>query len=86
MHYDPDHSLHELAPAWFRRNVQSGWMSCPVTQNGRMRMSHIHGPRDLTELCLLAFAVSRGGRFVTFDSAVPLSAIKGAEKRHLVAL
>ena len=48
--------------------------------------NRIHGPRQLTDLYLLALAVSRGGRFVTFDASVPLSAIKGAEKRHLVAL
>ena len=128
---DPDHSLHERARAWFSRNVQSGWTSCPITQNGCARVmsspgypnalpvravverlreatrspyhefwpddvslleprvadaSRIHGPRQLTDLYLLALAVSRGGRFATFDSSVALSAIKGAEKRHLVAL
>jgi hypothetical protein len=48
--------------------------------------SRIHGPRQLTDLYLLALAVHRGGRFVTFDASVSVSAIKGAEKRHLVAL
>ena len=48
--------------------------------------SRIHGPRQLTDLYLLALAVHRGGRFVTFDASVALSAIRGAEKRHLVAL
>ena len=48
--------------------------------------SRIHGPRQLTDLYLLALAVSRGGRFVTFDASIPASAIKGAEKKHLVAL
>ena len=128
---DADHSLHERAREWFSRNVQSGWSSCPITQNGCVRiMSHpgypnalpvrrvmerlreatrsryhefwpddvsvlepriadasrIHGPRQLTDLYLLALAVGRGGRLVSFDAAVPLSAIKAAEKRHLVAL
>jgi toxin-antitoxin system PIN domain toxin len=49
-------------------------------------LSRIHGPRQLTDLYLLALAVSRDGRFVTFDASVPLNAIKNAEKRHLVAL
>ena len=48
--------------------------------------SRIHGPRQLTDLYLLALAVHRGGRFVTFDASVSISAIKGAEKRHIVAL
>lgn len=128
---DPDHSLHERAREWFSRNTASGWASCPLTQNGCVRiMSHpaypnalpvgsvierlreatasayhqfwaddvslldpriadasrIHGPRQLTDAYLLALAVRRDGRLATFDTSVPLSAIKGAEKKHLVAL
>jgi predicted nucleic acid-binding protein len=48
--------------------------------------SRIHGPRQLTDLYLLALAVGRGGRFATFDASVPVSAIKGAEKKHVVTL
>jgi toxin-antitoxin system PIN domain toxin len=48
--------------------------------------SRIHGPRQLTDVYLLALAVHHGGRFVTFDASVSLSAIRGAEKRHIVAL
>lgn len=128
---DADHSLHERACEWFGGHAQNGWASCPITQNGCVRiMSHpgypnalpvgavmdrlgaatagahhefwpddislldariadsrrIHGPRQLTDLFLLALAVHHGGRFVTFDSAVPLAAIRGAEKKHLVTL
>ncbi|HXJ78195.1 MAG TPA: TA system VapC family ribonuclease toxin [Candidatus Methylomirabilis sp.] len=128
---DQDHSLHARAREWFRRNAPAGWTSCPLTQNGCVRiMSHpgypnalpvlpvmerlreatrspyhefwpddvslldpriadasrIHGPRQLTDLYLLALAVRKGGRFVTFDAGIPLSAIMGAEKRHLLAL
>ena len=128
---DPDHSLHQRAREWFGRNVETGWASCPLTQNGCMRiMSHpgypnalsvravmerlreatrsahhefwaddvslldpriadasrIHGPRQLTDVYLLALAVHRNGRFVTFDASVPLSAIAGAQKKHIAAL
>ena len=128
---DQDHSMHERAHDWFAANVSQGWASCPITQNGCVRiMSHpgypnalqtsaimerlneaveteshqfwpddfslldariadrtrIHGPRQLTDLYLLALAVRRHGRFVSFDSSVPLAAINGAEKRHLVAV
>lgn len=128
---DADHSLHERACEWFGGHAQSGWASCPITQNGCVRiMSHpgypnalpvgavmdrlgaatasahhdfwpddislldarvadpgrIHGPRQLTDLFLLALAVHHGGRFVTFDSAVSMDAIRGAEKKHLVTL
>lgn len=128
---DPDHSLHERARDWFHRHAPSGWASCPITQNGCVRiMSHpayphalsvssvierlreatrspyhefwaddisllepriadasrIHGPRQLTDLYLLALAVRRSERFVTFDASVPVSAIRGAEPRHTLVL
>ena len=128
---DADHSLHERARQWLGRHARDGWTSCPITQNGCVRvMTHsayphalparavverlreatrtphhefwpddvsllepeiadagrIHGPRQLTDLYLLALAVRRGGRFVTFDASVPRSPIRGAEARHLVVL
>jgi predicted nucleic acid-binding protein len=48
--------------------------------------SRIHGPRQLTDLYLLALAVRRDGRFVTFDRSVALEAIHGARPRHLFLL
>ena len=128
---DADHSLHERAFEWFGVHARGGWASCPISQNGCLRiMSHpgypnplpvaavmerlaaatrssyhqfwpddvslldpliadparIHGPRQLTDLFLLALAIHHGGRFVTFDTAVSLNAIKGAEKKYLVIL
>jgi hypothetical protein len=35
---------------------------------------------------MLALAVKRGGRLVTFDQGIPLSAIVGAKAEHLVVL
>ena len=48
--------------------------------------SRIHGPRQVTDVYLLALAVLRSGRFVTFDRGIPLSAVRGARPEHLVAL
>jgi uncharacterized protein len=39
--------------------------------------------RHITDAWLLALAVQRDGRFVTFDRRVPLAAVAGAEARHL---
>lgn len=128
---DADHSLHTSATTWFARHARDGWASCPITQNGCVRiMSHpgypnalparaivdrlneaagvalhafwaddvslldakavdatrIHGPRQVTDIYLLALAVRHGGRFVTFDQAVPLEAVRGAQKQHLLKL
>jgi len=128
---DQDHAMHASAIRWFGSRAAAGWASCPITQNGCVRvMSHpgyphpvkvgavmerlaeatagpehefwaddislldsgvadrtrIHGPRQVTDLYLLALAVRRGGCFVSFDTAIPRSAVKGAENKHLLVL
>jgi uncharacterized protein len=128
---DADHSLHGRATEWFAAHARSGWASCPISQNGCVRiMSHpgypnalpvravmerlaegaaggfhefwpddvslldprvadsarIHGPRQLTDVYLLALAVRHGGRFVTFDASVAPDAVKGAGSKHILVL
>lgn len=128
---DADHTLHRGAMAWFEANAPTGWASCPITENGCVRiMSHpgyphplpvhtvverlaearadrhhefwpddisltnrrvadssrIHGRRQITDAYLLALAVHRSGRFVTFDTSVPRDAVVGAGASHLVVL
>lgn len=128
---DADHSLHASATQWFAGHARGGWASCPITQNGCIRiMSHpgypnalsvravmerlteasasafhefwpddvslldatvadsarIHGPRQLTDLYLLALAVRHDGQFITFDTSVSVEAVRRAEKRHLLTL
>jgi len=48
--------------------------------------TRVHGPRQVTDAYLLALAVGRGGRFVTFDRSVVLSAVSGATPAHLTVL
>ena len=36
--FDPDHVSHERAMAWFARHAKEGWASCPLTQNGCVRI------------------------------------------------
>ncbi len=45
--------------------------------------SHVLGPRQLTDVYLLAIAVKHGGRLVTFDRGVSLNAVRGACAKHL---
>ena len=129
--FDGNHALHAPALRWFEENGEGGWASCPITQNGCVRVmsqpgypehlpvanvvqrlrqatshrSHqfwpddtslldetaidatrIHGPSQLTDVYLLALAVSHGGRLVTLDQAISLGAVRGAQKKHLVVL
>jgi hypothetical protein len=128
---DADHTSHRSALAWLGEHADGGWASCPITQNGCVRiMSHpgypnahsvlevvqhlraatahrahqfwpdsesllderlvdatrVHGPRQLTDVYLLALAVKNGGRLVTFDATVAISAVKGARPQHLLRL
>ena len=36
--FDPDHVHHARAWRWFERQSQHGWASCPITQNGCVRV------------------------------------------------
>jgi toxin-antitoxin system PIN domain toxin len=128
---DADHSLHASATEWFASNAKEGWASCPITQNGCVRVmsnaaypnplpvnavverlagaaSHdlhefwpddvslldpvavdparIHGPRQLTDIYLLALAAAHRGRLVTFDKGIPLDAATRAQRRNLLVI
>jgi predicted nucleic acid-binding protein len=48
--------------------------------------SRLHGPRQVTDVYLLALATANGGRFVTFDDAVPIDAVARAAPENLVVL
>ena len=129
--HDRDHVHHERAALWLETHVTAGWASCPLTQNGCLRImsqggytnpqtlpvlttmlrqstatefhtlwsddisildsarfnhGHMHSPRQLTDLYLLALAVKNSGRLVSFDQRIPLTAVIGATAGHLVCL
>lgn len=52
----------------------------------RVDFSRLHGHRQITDAYLLALAVQRGGALASFDEGVPLSAVRGAARRHLLTL
>lgn len=128
---DADHVDHQRAQEWISGEIQHGWASCALTQNGfvriisqprypspvstfeaverlrratntehhefwpcsislledrRINSGHVHGPRQVTDVYLLALAVEHGGRFVTFDRSIPLSAAPGALPENLVVV
>lgn len=75
--------------------------TCPIVEMGVVRIlsapaySATHratpgqvaeGLRAITDAYLLALAVRHGGVLASFDAAVPLTAVRGAAKRHLLAL
>jgi toxin-antitoxin system PIN domain toxin len=128
---DSDHASHDSAISWFAKHAREGWASCPITQNGCIRImsspgypnplpvqaviehladacnqnihefwpdevslldsevvdtTRIHGPRQLTDIYLLALAVQHEGRLVTFDGGIPLAAVRKATTQKLLIL
>jgi toxin-antitoxin system PIN domain toxin len=35
---DPDHAFHDRAHEWWAANLKHGWASCPLTENGAVRI------------------------------------------------
>jgi len=128
---DQDHVHHRRARQWLEQNASEGWASCPLTQNGCVRVmsqpryanplptsavidrlaqatahaahqfwpddisilnaelidrSRVLGPRQVTDVYLLALAHRHSGRFATFDGSVPVAAVTGAGRDALVAI
>ncbi|HEY7215024.1 MAG TPA: hypothetical protein VIC28_10365 [Thermoanaerobaculia bacterium] len=36
--FDPDHVHHEAAHTWFAAHRGAGWATCPLTENGLIRI------------------------------------------------
>jgi uncharacterized protein len=129
--FQPDHVHYRKAHQWWQANQKQGWASCPLTQNGFVRIlsqpkyvgsttvdgalelleratqtphhdfwpddislldtrridrQRILGPKQLTDIYLLALAVKNNGRLVTFDRTIPIAAVRGAEPRHIFVI
>ena len=35
---DPAHAMHEAAHGWFAQRPTAGWATCPITENGLLRI------------------------------------------------
>ena len=53
---------------------------------GVMDWHRVIGPRQITDVYLLAIAVQRHGRFVTFDARVSPNAVARARDEHLCVI
>ena len=128
---DENHTHHATVSDWFADHVEHGWASCPLTQNGCLRIvsqprypnalgvaeavirlreavstpwhrfladdvsllddgivdrRQLLGPRQLTDVYLLALAVAHGARLVTLDKSVSFAAVRGASEGHLAVI
>ena len=128
---DENHTHHAAASEWFGGHIDLGWVSCPLTQNGCIRIisqprypnaldvseavarlraavstpyhqfiaddvsllddsvvvhRQLFGPRQLTDVYLLALAVVHDARLVTLDKSVPLAAVRRASDASLIVI
>lgn len=50
---DQAHPHHDTALSWLKANIQNGWASCPITQNGCLRVmsqSSYPGARPVAQI------------------------------------
>jgi len=57
-----------------------------LLDDARFDAGRIQGNRQITDVYLLALAVAHNGQLVTFDSRIPLAAVKVARPENLVVL
>jgi toxin-antitoxin system PIN domain toxin len=50
------------------------------------RVAHVRGHRQLTDVYLLGLAVRMKGRLATFDRAIPVDAVAGADTRTIAVI
>ena len=58
---------------------------CDITlrDDSKVEWSRVMGHNQITDVYLLALAVERGGALATLDHRVALSAVRGAQAKHL---
>jgi toxin-antitoxin system PIN domain toxin len=80
------HAVERLSGA--TRGEHHEFWSCDLSllDERLVDRTRIHGHRQVTDAYLLALAVARGGRFVTFDRAIPRGAVYGAGPEDVVVL
>ena len=72
--FDPDHPHHEVAHDWFDDNHARGWATCPVTENGFIRV--VANPKYGNEVTQAPVLIERlrkfcaSGHYQFWDDAV----------------
>ena len=57
--HDREHVHHERAAQWLEANIEHGWASCPLTQNGCLRVMSQSGYSNPLPLAVLSGMLQR---------------------------
>ena len=66
--FDPSHIHHDAAHAWFAEHAADGWATCPLTENGFVRV--LANPAYPGRATTVADAVDRLRRFTASNEHV----------------
>ena len=70
-----------------RTNHHEYWVCEPsLLDDSIVDPARLHGPKQVTDIYLLALAAAHGGRLVTFDRTVPLAAATRAGAENLAVI
>jgi toxin-antitoxin system PIN domain toxin len=85
---DPMHLHHEAAHAWFAEKGKAAWATCPITENGFVRIashpSYPNRPGDASMLLekLRQFCKAKGHRFWSADVSIRALIQTGSQVKH----
>lgn len=82
----PSEAIERLAEACSTEYHEYWSCSMSLLDDAVLDPRQLHDPRQVTDAYLLALAVHHEGRLVRFDQSVPLQAVRGAEREHLMVL
>ncbi len=57
--HDQDHINHSLVSRWFQTEAKQGWASCPITQNGFLRIMSQSGYSNPLPIAMLSGVLAR---------------------------
>lgn len=83
----PPHEVTEALRSFVSESDHEFWPDGVTIRDATVfATDRIHGARQLTDIYLLGLALRRGGRMVTFDRSIPLSAVVGANPSNLCVI
>ena len=72
---DQGHLLHRPATPWLEGQLEHGWATCPITENGVVRI--------MAQPAYPCATGGPGGRCASFDQRISLDLVPGAEAHQL---
>jgi toxin-antitoxin system PIN domain toxin len=74
--FDPDHVHHEAAHRWFAPNRGAGWATCPLTENGLVRIlanpAYLEAPGGAAGILKRLDTFCASGGHVFWEDAISL--------------